>query len=43
MHVLSRVLIFCLAGATSLVAQSSDTAKIREYLEEPPKPDSACL
>src|SRR5271155_3306475 len=38
MRVFSRVLIFCLAGATSLVAQSSDNAKIRDYLKSLPNP-----
>jgi hypothetical protein len=34
----SRILIFCLAGTTSLLAQSSDTAKIRDYLKTLPNP-----
>jgi hypothetical protein len=38
MRVLSRVLIYCLAGATSLLAQSSDNAKIRDYLKSLPSP-----
>jgi hypothetical protein len=36
MHVLSRVFVLCLAGATSLMAQGSDSAKIAAYLKTLP-------
>ena len=33
MHVVSKILILCLAGTASLLAQGNDDAKIREYLK----------
>ena len=38
MRVLSKVMSLCLAGATSLLAQGSDNAKIRDYLKSLPTP-----
>jgi hypothetical protein len=38
MRVLSKVLSLCLAGATSLLAQGGDNAKIRDYLKSLPTP-----
>jgi len=38
MRGLSKILSLCLAGATSLLAQGSDSAKIRDYLKSLPTP-----
>lgn len=38
MRVLSNILILCLAGATSVLAQGGDSAKIRDYLKSLPTP-----
>ena len=38
MPVVSRILILCLAGATSVLAQGNDSAKIRDYLKSLPAP-----
>ena len=38
MRVLSKVLTLCLAGTTSLLAQGSDSTKIRDYLKSLPAP-----
>jgi hypothetical protein len=38
MRVLPKILTLCLAGATSLLAQGGDSAKIRDYLKSLPNP-----
>src|SRR3984885_1576813 len=38
MRILPKILTLCLAGATSLLAQGSDAAKIRDYLKSLPNP-----
>jgi hypothetical protein len=38
MRVLATILTVCLAGTTTLMAQGSDSAKIREYLKSLPTP-----
>lgn len=40
MRTLSKMLILCLAGVTPLLAQSSDSTKIRDYLKGLPTPTS---